>query len=187
MWSSRWTRSWSELVCIRGAVRRRVPLYGDHQQSAPPPRRAPGGHREPVHARPTARAARLPGAKPHPLSGVEAGGGDQATSPRHQAQDAGAVKLTAKDWLGAAIALVVAALFVSAGVWQLDRLHQRRARNAEVRARRALAAVAVTAAALPVDSVRDRRVTATGAWDYAHERVWGARTYEGVPGVALLT
>ena len=97
------------------------------------------------------------------------------------------MKLTAKDWLGAAIALVVAALFVSAGVWQLDRLHQRRARNAEVRARRALAAVAVTAAALPVDSVRDRRVTATGAWDYAHERVWGARTYEGVPGVALLT
>jgi len=97
------------------------------------------------------------------------------------------VKLTSKDWLGAAIALVVAALFVSAGVWQLNRLHQRRARNADVRARRALPAVAVTAAALPVDSVRDRHVTATGAWDYAHERVWGARTYEGVPGVALLT
>ena len=97
------------------------------------------------------------------------------------------MKLTSKDWLGAAIALVVAALFVLAGVWQLDRLHQRRARNADVRARRALPAVAVTAAALPVDSVRDRRVTAGGAWDYAHERVWGARTYEGVPGVALLT
>src|SRR5439155_1378818 len=84
-------------------------------------------------------------AKPHPLSGVEAGGGDQAPSPRRQAQDAGAVKLTSKDWLGAAIALVVAALFVSAGVWQLNRLHQRRARNADVRARRALPAVAVTA------------------------------------------
>ena len=97
------------------------------------------------------------------------------------------MRLTRKDLLGAAIALVVAAVFVRLGVWQLDRLHQRRARNAAVLARRALPPVAVISAALPVDAVRDRRVTATGAWDYAHERVWGARSYEGVPGVALLT
>ena len=95
--------------------------------------------------------------------------------------------LSRKDWLGAAIALVVAAVFVRLGIWQLDRLHQRRARNAVVLARRSLPPVAITSAALPLDSVRDRRVTATGAWDYAHERVWGARSYEGVPGVAVLT
>ena len=97
------------------------------------------------------------------------------------------MKLTPKDWLGAAIAVVVAAVFVRLGIWQLDRLHQRRARNAVVTARRSLPAVTVTSAALPVDSVRDRRVTLTGTWDYARERVWGARTYEGVPGVAVLT
>ena len=97
------------------------------------------------------------------------------------------MRLSGKDWLGAAIALVVAAVFVRLGIWQLDRLHQRRARNAVVAARRSLPPVAITAAAVPLDSVRDRRVIATGAWDYARERVWGARSYEGVPGVAVLT
>jgi len=97
------------------------------------------------------------------------------------------VKLTRKDWVGAGFALLVAALFVRPGVWQLERLHQRRAINAAVLARRALPPVTITSAIQPVDSVRDRRVTATGAWDYARERVWGARSYEGVPGVAVLT
>ena len=97
------------------------------------------------------------------------------------------MRLTAKDWVGAGFALLVATLFVRLGVWQLDRLHQRRAINAAVLARRALPPVAVTSASLPIDSVRDRRVVATGAWDYSQERVWGARSYEGVPGVAVLT
>ena len=97
------------------------------------------------------------------------------------------MRLTRKDWVGAAFALLVAALFVRLGVWQLDRLHQRRAINAAVLARRALPPVTIPSATLPVDSVRDRRVVATGAWDYSHERVWGARSYEGVPGVAVLT
>ncbi len=97
------------------------------------------------------------------------------------------MRLSPKDWLGAAIAVVVAAVFVRLGIWQLDRLHQRRARNAVVTARQSLPPVALTAAAVPLDSVRDRRVTLTGSWDYARERVWGARTYEGVPGVAVLT
>jgi len=97
------------------------------------------------------------------------------------------VRLTRKDWVGAAFALLVAALFVRLGVWQLDRLHQRRVTNSAVLARRALPPVTITSAALPVDSVRGRRVVATGAWDYSHERVWGARSYEGVPGVAVLT
>ena len=97
------------------------------------------------------------------------------------------MRLTRKDWVGAGLAVLVAALFVRLGVWQLDRLHQRRAINAAVLVRRALPPVTITSATLPVDSVRDRRVVATGAWDYSHERVWGARSYEGVPGVAVLT
>ena len=97
------------------------------------------------------------------------------------------MRLTPKDWVGAGFALLVAALFVRLGIWQLDRLHQRRAINAAVLARRALPPVTITSATLPVEAVRDRRVVSTGAWDYAHERVWGARSYEGVPGVAVLT
>ena len=97
------------------------------------------------------------------------------------------MRLTRKDWVGAGLAVLVAALCVRLGGCQVDRLHQRRASNAAVLARRALPPITIASATLPVDSVRERRVVATGAWDYSHERVWGARSYEGVPGVAVLT
>ncbi len=40
---------------------------------------------------------------------------------------------------------------------------------------------------LPIDSLRDRRLHACGAYDYARERPWHGRSYEGVPGVDLVT
>src|SRR2546422_11620345 len=40
---------------------------------------------------------------------------------------------------------------------------------------------------LAPDSVQDRRVTARGTYDYSAERLWAGRTYEGTPGVAVLT
>jgi surfeit locus 1 family protein len=83
-------------------------------------------------------------------------------------------------------ALFVAAACVRLGVWQLDRLHERRARNAVVQALRTQPPIAVTGA-LPADSAVDRRVTARGAYDYPRERLWHARSYEGVPGVDLVT
>lgn len=83
-------------------------------------------------------------------------------------------------------ALVVAAGCVRLGVWQLDRLHQRRARNAVVLAQRSRPPRPV-AGTLALDSARDRRLSALGAYDYAHERLWHGRSYEGVPGVDLIT
>jgi surfeit locus 1 family protein len=83
-------------------------------------------------------------------------------------------------------ALLVAALCVRLGVWQLDRLRQRRARNAQVLARRTEPALAVTGT-ISADSARDRRVVARGVYDYAHERLWHGRSYEGIPGVDLIT
>ena len=83
-------------------------------------------------------------------------------------------------------ALLVAAVCVRLGVWQLDRLRQRRARNAAVLAVRTEPPIAVTAA-LSADSARDRRLTARGVYDYTRERLWHARSYEGVPGVDLVT
>ena len=83
-------------------------------------------------------------------------------------------------------ALVVAAGCVRLGVWQLDRLHQRRARNAVVLAQRSRSPRPV-AGTLALDSARDRRLSALGAYDYAHERLWHGRSYEGVPGVDLIT
>ena len=44
-----------------------------------------------------------------------------------------------------------------------------------------------SAASRPADSAANRRVHAAGRYDYAHQRLWRARSYEGVPGVALVT
>jgi surfeit locus 1 family protein len=92
-----------------------------------------------------------------------------------------------RDLAGAAGALLVAALFVRLGFWQLARLHERRAQNAIIVARRALAPVDLPMHRLEPDALRDRRARAQGVYDYAHERVWRGRTFQSTPGVALLT
>lgn len=92
-----------------------------------------------------------------------------------------------RDWLGIAVALALAALCVRLGVWQLDRLAQRRSRNAEIRAARERPALALERAGLAADAVRNRRILAQGLFDYARERVWRGRTFEGTPGVHLIT
>jgi surfeit locus 1 family protein len=95
-------------------------------------------------------------------------------------------RVARRDAAGLVVALVVAAGCVRLGFWQLHRLHQRRARNAALGVARQRPAVEVTGA-LAADSARDRRLHARGVFDYARERLWRARTYEGVPGVALIT
>jgi len=97
------------------------------------------------------------------------------------------MKLQRRDWAGLVFALVVAAVCVRLGVWQLDRLRQRRAWNAAARAARERPPLGVTGGALTADSVRDRRLRARGIYDYAHERLWHGRSYEGIPGVDLIT
>ena len=96
------------------------------------------------------------------------------------------MRIDRRDRVGLVVALLVAALCVRLGVWQLDRLHERRQRNALVLAARARPPLAVDAS-LPADSARDRRLVARGVYDYAHERLWNGRSYEGVPGVDLVT
>lgn len=91
--------------------------------------------------------------------------------------------------VAAAVALVIAAVCVRLGVWQLDRLGQRRARNAALAARLALPALQVRGGGggISADSARQRRVVATGVYDYAREQTWPGRSFEGTPGVALVT
>lgn len=92
-----------------------------------------------------------------------------------------------RDLAGAVLALSLAALCVRLGFWQLERLRERRARNAEIAAARALPPVELPVAHLDLSALRDRRAMARGAYDYPRERVWAGRTFRGVPGVALLT
>lgn len=79
---------------------------------------------------------------------------------------------------------MLAAVFVRLGFWQLDRLAQRRARNAQVRSR--LAEAVVPFAQLP-DTAAYRRAMVHGTPDYANEIVFTGRSRNGSPGVYLVT
>jgi len=93
-----------------------------------------------------------------------------------------------RDLMALAGAFLVAGVCVRLGIWQLDRLHQRRAHNALVAAARARPELEIREGLpLPIDSLRDRTLRARGAYDYARERLWHGRSYEGIPGVDFIT
>lgn len=87
----------------------------------------------------------------------------------------------------AVAASVVALVCVRLGIWQLDRLEERRAFNAEVRA-------ALASEPMPLDAVLAedadpayRRVVASGTWDPASEVILFGRSLDGRPGNHVLT
>jgi surfeit locus 1 family protein len=91
-----------------------------------------------------------------------------------------------RSWTPLAAAAIVAAGCIWAGIWQLDRLAERKARNATTEA-------AFRAEPVPVDLVmgdsarRFRRVMARGQWSYAGEIVVPGRSRHGSPGVHIVT
>ena len=85
------------------------------------------------------------------------------------------------------VAVLVAAGCVRLGIWQIRRLEQRRARNALAAARLALPPLEIVGGAISVDSVRERRVMAHGVFDFSAEQMWRGRSFEGTPGVTLVT
>lgn len=91
-----------------------------------------------------------------------------------------------RDLAAAIIAVLVAAVCVRLGIWQLDRLSQRKTRSAALAARMALPVLEVRAG-VSADSARQRRVRARGRYDFPAERTWPGRSFEGTPGVALIT
>jgi len=80
--------------------------------------------------------------------------------------------------------LVAGAICLRLGIWQLDRLAGRRAATAEARARRDLHPADIRQVG---DTGRDRRVSATGRYDYDREIVLRGRGRQGVPGVEVVT
>jgi surfeit locus 1 family protein len=93
--------------------------------------------------------------------------------------------------IGHLVVLTLAGLFILAGFWQLDRLHQVQARNAVVRWR-------MQSAPLPLEQVLApnarhtaraayRRVVVTGRYDTSRQALIQFRTYSGNPGEYLMT
>lgn len=95
--------------------------------------------------------------------------------------------ITTSGILGTILALGAAAVCVRLGIWQLDRLHQRRAHNAAIEARmdeppRTLRNAPADTAGLPY-----RRVRITGTYDHEHDIALASRSYRGLPGVYLIS
>lgn len=87
-----------------------------------------------------------------------------------------------------ALLLLAAVVCVRLGIWQLDRLADRRAQSRSVEESRALPVVHLTAeGARRPDSLADRWVEATGRYDHVHEMVIRGEAFQGVPGVHVVT
>lgn len=87
-------------------------------------------------------------------------------------------------------ALLVAATCIRLGIWQLDRLDQRRALNDRIST--GLAAEPSTPEDLAdlagdPDDLEYRRMTVTGTYDLEHEVLWYGRALDGRPGHHVLT
>ena len=76
------------------------------------------------------------------------------------------------------------ASFIALGMWQLSRLGERRAANAEALAQRALPTQSLNTAP---GVAPQRKVTASGRWDYAHEVVLRGQSRRDAPGVVIAT
>lgn len=85
-----------------------------------------------------------------------------------------------------AVALPVTAVCVRLGIWQLDRLSQRRARNDSIAARLEMSPFELTSESGP-DSLAFRWVTVSGTFDFERQIVVVARSYDGVPAVNVVT
>lgn len=86
------------------------------------------------------------------------------------------------------VAVAAAAGCIRLGIWQLDRLAQRRAQNALIRARTAAASVDVSEIrAVDTTESHWRRVSIRGVADYDAELLHATRSQNGSPGVYLLT
>ncbi|HEY8311623.1 MAG TPA: SURF1 family protein, partial [Gemmatimonadaceae bacterium] len=97
------------------------------------------------------------------------------------------MKRPARDYVLTALAIPFVVITTWLGFWQLRRLAQRRAQNAEVVARLADRAIPVRALTHDSAALHYRRVELHGAYDYAHQIKVTERTRDGSPGVNIIT
>ena len=86
------------------------------------------------------------------------------------------------------LVLAAMAVMVRLGFWQLDRLAQRRARNAQIARQLALPPLDLTDAPLPADPnvLKNRRVTVRGQFDFTRQVALLYQNWMGTPGIHLV-
>jgi surfeit locus 1 family protein len=102
------------------------------------------------------------------------------------------VKPATRNVLGGVAVVLLATLFVRLGVWQLHRLHERRAKNAAWNTALALPVLPLDSGLLADVARRpaacvNRRVRVAGAYDPAGQVLLRGRTLDGRPGVHVVT
>lgn len=95
-----------------------------------------------------------------------------------------------RRWIVATMLVIVGmAVMMRLGVWQLDRLAQRRAANAVLTAVLASEPLTLADMSLPTDpsGLKDRQVMANGAFDLERQVVLLVQNWNGRAGVHLIT
>lgn len=98
--------------------------------------------------------------------------------------------LFSRKWiLTTLLALAAMGVLARLGIWQLDRLAQRRAFNARVLAQIEAEPLDLSAAPIPndLDSMEYRQVTVSGEYDFDHQVALRNQVWQGRNGVHLLT
>ncbi len=90
-------------------------------------------------------------------------------------------------WPLVALFVGIALLCARLGLWQVDRLQQRRSANAAVAAARDLPPVDLNTAGRVTGLAAGRAVVARGTYDFGHEVVVMGRVLDGTPGLHVLT
>jgi surfeit locus 1 family protein len=85
------------------------------------------------------------------------------------------------------LVVIGALILCRLGIWQLDRLAQRRALNSSLNTRMAQPALTLAGAAIDPDALEYRRFAVRGVYDPAQEIVLRNRELDGTPGVHILT
>jgi cytochrome oxidase assembly protein ShyY1 len=91
-------------------------------------------------------------------------------------------------WWKTLLVLAGIAVCIRLAVWQMDRLEQRKARNAETRLLLASAPIDLNVEALPADpsTLKYRRATALGRYDFSRQVALEPQNCNGVSGLHLL-
>jgi len=82
---------------------------------------------------------------------------------------------------------VVALVFARLGLWQVDRLRERRAANMAALEARSAPRIRLDGATPITPELNGREVSATGRYDHEHDVVLRGRAYRGSPGVEVVT